>query len=67
MKTNEEKVILINEESPLFGVPNYDRWNNAKWHQKILGKIFYRYKKRFIDIEGLVSIYKGNGTYEIKL
>jgi len=46
------RVFLIDEDGHYLGQPDLTRWNNAKPYQRFLGRIFKRYKDKFIDVEG---------------
>lgn len=61
-------IILVDKFGNFIGHPVYDRWNKAKWYQKILGSIFPKYKSRFIDFKPFeLTAYNGNGEYQITL
>lgn len=47
-----KKVFLIDEDGNILGNADYTRWNKAKPYQKLLGKIFKRYKAKFVDVKG---------------
>ena len=61
----EINIIFLDDKGSMFGSADYTRWNNAKWYEKLLGKILPKYKESFVDIKPLKATYKGNGTHEI--
>ena len=46
------EALLFTKSGKILGRPDYTRWNKCKWYQKIIGKIFKRYKNKFIDVKG---------------
>ncbi len=52
-KDMEVDMFMVDTNGNMWGQSNNDRWDNAKWWQKILGGISYKYKQRFIDVEGI--------------
>jgi len=46
------RIILVDENGNYLGKADDSRFINAKWHQKLLGNISRRYKRKFIDVKG---------------
>lgn len=47
---------LVDNKGDIHGKSNYDRFNKLPWYKKLWGKLFYSYKRKFIDIEGFGTI-----------
>lgn len=45
-------MLLIDVKGDVMGKANYDRFNKLPWYKKMFGNLFYKYKEKFIDMEG---------------
>lgn len=49
-----EKISLmfVDEKGDLICKADYSEWNKLVWYKKIFGKLYPKYKKRFIKYKG---------------
>ena len=57
--------LLVDNNGNIHGKSNYDRFNELPWYKRLWGKLFYSYKRQFIDIEGF-GIVRGIDTSGFK-
>ena len=44
---------FISDRGEIFGKVDDTKWKNAKWYQKIIGRLFKNYKHKFMVIKPL--------------
>ena len=57
----------VGSKGLMWGVADWSRLDNAKWHQKLLAKYSKKYKNLFINILPVESTETSSGVYELTI